>query len=89
MDRNKICEALKNCLDTPKCKDCPWEVCEYEHEIREFPVGLIKCAFSLIADGVKPINKESGTSHYCGECLARIFYQEKYCSECGRKVDWS
>jgi hypothetical protein len=27
-ERERIIEALKNCLDRPKCKDCPWHECE-------------------------------------------------------------
>ena len=25
---DKIIKAFKNCVDKPKCKNCPWEDCE-------------------------------------------------------------
>ena len=27
-DREKVFDALRNCVTEPKCKDCPWEDCE-------------------------------------------------------------
>ena len=87
--RDKVCEALRNCLDNPRCRNCPWEECEGEQESRNFPVGLIESALSLLSVGVEPKHDEYGTAHYCGECGTRIFFQQKYCCECGRKVNWS
>lgn len=27
-DREKVFDAIRNCVTEPKCKDCPWEDCE-------------------------------------------------------------
>lgn len=27
-DREKVFDAIRNCITEPKCKDCPWEDCE-------------------------------------------------------------
>ena len=27
-EREKVFDALRNCVTEPKCKDCPWEDCE-------------------------------------------------------------
>lgn len=28
IDKKKVLKALQNCIDEPKCRDCPWEDCE-------------------------------------------------------------
>lgn len=44
----KAINALENCLDVPKCKNCPWETCETEHETVELPRDLVEWALLLI-----------------------------------------
>ena len=53
---SKILNALRNCLDKPKCKDCHWDECNEFHETVEIPVGLAQAIYELL-------NKEERTIH--------------------------
>lgn len=45
-EEEKIVKAFRNCIDIPKCKDCPWEDCEeFGHEKVEIPRTL---AFAIM-----------------------------------------
>ena len=44
----KVLNALENCTAHPKCRDCGWKECEYEHETVEIPLTLAKDAHSLL-----------------------------------------
>ena len=72
MKRNEVVDEFKEWCDS-KDDDCP-----------------VVClnALALLGDGVKPRHDETGTAHYCGDCGTRIFFQQKFCSECGRMVKW-
>ena len=49
IDREKIVCAIENCIGLPKCKDCPWEDCEVEHEVvNRVPYGLLRDALVLL-----------------------------------------
>jgi hypothetical protein len=56
-DREKVLAALKNCIDEPKCKDCPWEECEGEHEHVEMPKGLVEAVVEMM-EGNKTVPNE-------------------------------
>lgn len=45
----KIVEAFKNCIDKPKCKDCPWEICEefYQEKV-EIPKTLALAIMEIL-----------------------------------------
>ena len=47
-NREKVLNALENCTAHPKCRDCGWKECEYEHETVEIPLTLAKDAHSLL-----------------------------------------
>lgn len=48
-DREKVVCAIENCIGQPKCKDCPWEDCEVEHEVvNRVPYGLLRDAIVLL-----------------------------------------
>lgn len=49
-DELKIIQALQNCVAVPKCRDCPWEECEYEHESIKVPKSLLLSALNLIRE---------------------------------------
>ena len=44
----KVIRALENCTAHPKCRDCGWKECEYEHETVEIPLTLAKDAHDLL-----------------------------------------
>ena len=55
MDPKKIMQALDNCLDTPKCKDCPWEACEGFQRHVEMPITLLMAIRNLLVEQEKQI----------------------------------
>lgn len=49
--REKVVCAIENCIGQPKCKDCPWEGCEVEHEVvNSVPYGLLRDALALLKE---------------------------------------
>lgn len=47
-ERDKVIVAIENCIAVPKCRDCPWEECEEQHEKVELPLGLVKKALEFL-----------------------------------------
>ena len=48
IDKKKVLKALKNCIDEPKCRDCPWEDCEQFECIRvDVPKSLLMDVINL------------------------------------------
>ena len=45
---DKVIDALHNCINRPKCADCPWEECEIEHIKIEIPLSLAYEAMKLL-----------------------------------------
>lgn len=40
-DREKVFDALRNCITEPKCRNCPWEDCErFECKRTDIPISL-------------------------------------------------
>ena len=55
-DREKVFDALRNCITEPKCKNCPWEECEkIGHKRVTVPVTLMLDALELLKE---PEDKE-------------------------------
>ena len=51
MDREKVISAIENCIGQPKCRDCPWDDCESEHEVvNSIPYGLLRDAIALLKE---------------------------------------
>ena len=46
--RKKVISAIENCIAAPKCRDCPWEECEEQHETVELPLELVKKALEYL-----------------------------------------
>ena len=88
-DREKVFDAIRNCITEPKCKDCPWEDCEQIGCKRvKVPVTLLLDTLKLLKEQepVKPIKLENWWK--CPSCSGNIVYNMKYCAGCGRKVKW-
>lgn len=47
-ERDKVISAIENCIAIPKCRDCPWDECEEQHETVELPLGLAKEALRFL-----------------------------------------
>ena len=50
IDRKKVVDALRNCINKPKCQDCHWEECDKFHETIELPKGLVMDMYDLLKD---------------------------------------
>lgn len=100
----KVLNALENCTAHPKCRDCGWKECEYEHETVEIPLTLAKDAHSLLK-AQEPKSPRFTVAYdkifyacdNCGKSLVVMAncaglvlqkYLPKYCSECGQAVKW-
>lgn len=94
-DREKVVKGLECCTKGEVCfSDCPY--------FKEVPMADGKCITALQADAlamlkeqeaVEPILKRQGRNKYynyyvCRCCNEELFYQQNYCSECGRAVKW-
>ena len=97
IDREKVVCAIENCIGQPKCKDCPWEDCEVEHEVVNMvPYGLLRDALALLKDQepVSPIDENywNHTLGRCGHCKAPLpaieGLRSKFCWMCGQAVKW-
>ena len=80
MDREKIFDALRNCITEPKCRDCPWEECErFDCKKANVPVNLLLDVLNLLKE------QEPKTGHWIFESQ----YCEAWshtCSECGKRT---
>ena len=49
-DRDKVFDALRNCITEPKCKGCPWELCEKFHQTKTIPLDLCLDILKLLKE---------------------------------------
>lgn len=48
-DREKVFDAIRNCITEPKCRDCPWDECEkFDCKKVSVPVSLMLDALKLL-----------------------------------------
>lgn len=93
-DREKVFDAIRNCVTEPKCKDCPWEDCEKIGCKRvKVPVTLLLDTLELLKEQPKQKNghwKAFTQSRYFGndDDGEPIFRDGRFyvCSECRRKT---
>ena len=61
-DREKVFDALRNCVTEPKCKDCPWEDCEKIGCKRtKVPVTLLLDTLKVLKEQQETITSLQGT----------------------------
>lgn len=96
-DREKVIAALRNCVDVPQCRDCPWDDCDaIVHEtVEDVPRSLLVAALDLLKaqEPVAPkIHNGGGKSvtwwYVCGACEHAVSPGDKYCGNCGKAVKW-
>lgn len=97
-DREKVFDAIRNCITEPKCKDCPWEDCEnVGHKRVDVPVTLMLDTLNLLKEQepVEPIKSKLSFTHGfmleiwdCGCCGNQLRSFAKYCDQCGQAVKW-
>ena len=84
-DREKVFDAIRNCITEPKCKDCPWEDCErVGHKKTEVPVTLLLDVLELLREQKQQATSE--TERICYNCCTPLRDGDVYCWQCGRKV---
>lgn len=87
MDRNTVIRAIENCIDKPKCRDCPWETCERDHERVEMPLDLVQQALGMLKqEPVEPTWRRGMA--FCSKCGRQFGRGYKYCPDCGSEVKW-
>lgn len=100
-DREKVFDAIRNCVTEPKCKDCPWEDCEKIGCKRvTVPVTLLLDTLNLLKEQPKKAHwvKMRGmmppefTGHFeCDNCgwHGKSFEREvdfAHCPGCGAEM---
>ena len=99
MNREKVFDALRNCITEPKCRDCPWETCEEFHQTKKIPLDLCLDILKMLKEqGAIEPDVDSEGSCSCGNCGTTVRYSPagcsvpeklcKYCPECGKRVKW-
>ena len=50
-DKEKVFDAIRNCITEPKCRDCPWDECEkFDCKKVSVPVSLMLDALKLLKE---------------------------------------
>ena len=84
-DREKVIEAIENCIGKPKCRDCPWEDCDYEHEvINSVPYGLMRDALALLKEQDDTINELQNAYEYLQKQFFEV--QDKLLKEQEKRI---
>ena len=95
-DKEKVFDAIRNCITEPKCRDCPWDDCErFDCKRVDVPVSLLLDALKLLKE------QEAKTGHWidttkvigfprvqcsvCGSGQGAIWMN--YCPNCGAKME--
>ena len=75
-DREKVFDALRNCITEPKCKDCPWEDCEkIGHKRVNVPVTLLLDTLNLLKEQPQWISVKKKLPEQAGySCLVSAEY---------------
>lgn len=98
-EKVRIIDALKNCLDRPKCRDCPWHECEdvFDDDC-VIPRSLAEKALALAEElmTVEPkrgkwkvifVTADEVPLNECSECGHEIWGVADYCPKCGAKME--
>ena len=55
-DKEKVFDAIRNCITEPKCRDCPWDDCErFDCKRVNVPVSLMLDALKLLKEQAEKI----------------------------------
>ena len=96
MDREKVFDALRNCITEPKCRDCPWESCEQFHQTKTIPLDLCLDILELLKEQ-EAVEPKTMSSDYdtdtwwfvCGSCKKGVInLGDNFCRWCGQAVKW-
>ena len=77
MDKlEKVIQALENCTAEIKCRDCPWDECEGQHEHVELPKGLALKTLELLKAQEPRVMTLEELKSYLGK---PVWIEEKGC----------
>lgn len=84
IDKDKVFDALRNCITEPKCKDCPWEECsKFITKKAEVPVSLLLDVLNLLKEQEPKTIVEKWHKNPLGD------YSRLHCPWCDRELDRS
>lgn len=99
LDYKKVFDAFRNCVEKPKCADCPWEECEdFDCERTDIPVNLGLNVLEMLnekkpVDPIAQLDRDEDYIFLCSNCNGEIFggdvLHDNYCAKCGRMVNWN
>lgn len=72
-DREKVFDAIRNCITEPKCRDCPWDECE------KFDCKKVSVPVSLMLDALKLLKEQEAVVR-CKDC--------EYCEYPKAEKEW-
>ena len=97
-NRDKVFDALRNCITEPKCRDCPWDECErFDCKKANVPVNLLLDVLNLLKEqeaveptvgGIEDHDGNGSWWYQCGKCKMPIDHGDKFCRRCGQEVKW-
>lgn len=93
-DREKVFDAIRNCITEPKCKDCPWEDCEKVGCKRvKVPVTLMLDVLNVLKEQQETITSLQGTIRKLSAALGEQPEQKRghwmygwTCSACNERL---
>ena len=95
MDREKVIKGLENCMAGFDCpQGCPY-LDDCNDLMKPMFVELAKDALALLKEqeAITPILVREGQNKYynyyhCPICDEDLYYEQNYCSECGKAIKW-
>ena len=91
---NGICKFNKmiNCYETLKCEKCSWNPTYYEVIKKEKKNESAEAYHNAMLKQISKrplLNTETDTPVCkCYVCGKELYLEQKYCDECGQKIDW-
>jgi hypothetical protein len=74
-DREKVFDAIRNCITEQKCSGCLWDECE------KFDCKMVGVPVSLMLDALKLLKEQEVKNGYWINPTS----QDCHCSECGEQ----
>lgn len=83
-DIEKVCNAFRNCITEPKCRNCPWEQCNtIKNKKVEIPIDLALEVNNLLFDYMK---EKVVKTIICECCGLEHPADDRKCQRCGTAV---
>ena len=95
IDRGKVIKGLTCCSNhTPGfgCNECPYECDDMDQCIEAVTydaLELLKEQEAVVPVLVYEGANKQHNNYKCPECQTLLYYEQRYCEQCGRKVKWN